>query len=78
VKYIKWRIDWNRPLSSEEREIARRLECAPDETDYAAANRAFTPALNAASENTLQAATQGWGKPASLHSGAQRDLEEQD
>lgn len=30
VKYIKWPIDWNRPLSREEREIAKRLDTAPD------------------------------------------------
>ena len=30
VKYIKWPCDWNRPLSREEREIAKRLDTAPD------------------------------------------------
>jgi hypothetical protein len=30
IKRIKWPIDWNRPLSREEREIAKRLDTAPD------------------------------------------------
>jgi hypothetical protein len=32
VKPIKWESDWNRPLSPEERAIARRLGCAPKDT----------------------------------------------
>lgn len=28
---IKWPCDWNRPLSKEEREIARRIKNAPKE-----------------------------------------------
>ena len=31
---MKWPCDWNRPLSKEEREIAKRLQCAPERTDY--------------------------------------------
>ena len=27
---MKWPCDWNRPLSKEEREIAKRLQCAPE------------------------------------------------
>jgi hypothetical protein len=30
IKRIKWKCDWNRPLSKEEREIALRLGTAPD------------------------------------------------
>jgi hypothetical protein len=30
MKPMKWPVAWNRPLSKEEREILKRLECAPD------------------------------------------------
>lgn len=30
MKRIKWPQDWNRPLSEEELEIAKRLDNAPD------------------------------------------------
>ena len=32
MNYIKWPCDWNRPLSKEELQIARRLGNAPDKT----------------------------------------------
>jgi hypothetical protein len=31
IKRVKWPVDWNRPLSREEREVAKRLEMAPKE-----------------------------------------------
>jgi hypothetical protein len=31
VKYIKWRVNYNRPLSLEERQIAERLSTDPTE-----------------------------------------------
>jgi hypothetical protein len=31
---MRWPIEWNRPLSKEEREIAKRLQCAPERTDF--------------------------------------------
>jgi hypothetical protein len=30
IERVKWPIDWNRPLSKEECEIAKRLDTAPD------------------------------------------------
>ena len=31
---VKWPQDYNRPLSAEEVSIAKRLQCAPERTDY--------------------------------------------
>lgn len=31
---MKWPCDWNRPLSKEEREIAKRIQCAPEESNF--------------------------------------------
>jgi hypothetical protein len=30
MKPLKWPFDWNRPLSREERDIAKRLDRAPE------------------------------------------------
>lgn len=67
---MKWPIEWNRPLSKEEREIAKRLQCAPERTDYRLGEA--LQAEPAEVRNELSSIGAGNGRGADAFSGVER------
>ena len=50
MKYIKWRVNYNRPLSYEERQIAERLATDPQPARVAPAAQSWHSSLTISSK----------------------------
>lgn len=46
MKYVVWSSGWNRPLSKEEREIAKRLDRAPKDSGLGELVQSIEPRLS--------------------------------
>ena len=67
---VKWPQDYNRPLSKEEVSIAKRLQCAPERTDYRLGEVLQAESVDLPDERTTSGA--GVGRGADAFGGVER------